>query len=60
MGNEAPEKAEEKLTLEEFGERVKVAGLNPMRDAFNEYVARIRAIGKSFLEALEDPPKTEK
>lgn len=53
----AEPKEETSLTTEEFLERLRTAGLNPLRDAFNEYVSRVRQIGASFLGALESPPK---
>ena len=53
----AEPKEEPSLTPEEFVERLRTAGLNPLREALNEYVSRIRQIGNSFLEALEGSPK---
>ena len=53
----AEPKEEPSLTTEEFVERLRTAGLNPLRDALNEYVTRVRQIGSTFLEALEGPPK---
>lgn len=45
------------LTVEEFVDRVRVAGFAPMKEALGEYVTRVKTIGKTFLDAFEGTPK---